>query len=48
MKCGMIFINDLPDGLSSTVKLFAHKTYPFPVVHDIHSSARDLNKGIKL
>ena len=48
MKCGIIFINDLPDGLSSTAKLFVHNTYLFPVVHDIHSSARDLNKGIKV
>ena len=43
----MIYINDLPDGLSSNVKLFADDTSLFSVVHDIHSSASDLNKDLK-
>ena len=43
----MIYINDLPDGLSSNVKLFAADTSLFSVVHDIHSSAGDLNKDFK-
>ena len=43
----LIYINDLPDGLSSNVKLFADDTSLFSVVHDIHSSARDLNNNLK-
>ena len=43
----LIYINDLPDGLSSNVKLFADDTSLFSVVHDIHSSASDLNKDLK-
>ena len=43
----LIYINDLPDGLSSNVKLFANDTSLFSVVHDFHSSASDLNKDLK-
>ena len=43
----LIYINDLPDGLSSNVKLFADDTSLFSVVYDIHSSASDLNKDLK-
>ena len=43
----LIYINDLPDGLSSNVKLFVDDTSLFSVVHDIHSSASDLNKDLK-
>ena len=43
----LIYINDLPDGLSSKVKLFADDISLFSVVHDIHSSASDLNKDLK-
>ena len=43
----LIYINDLPDGLSSNVKLFADDTSLFSVVHDIHSSASDLIKDLK-
>ena len=43
----LIHINDLPDGLSSNVKLFADDTSLFSVVHDIHSSASDLNKDLQ-
>ena len=43
----LIYINDLPDGLSSNVKVFADNTSLFSVVHDIHSSASDLNKDLK-
>ena len=42
----LIYINNLLDGLSSNVKLFADDTSPFSFDHDIHSSASDLNKGI--
>ena len=44
----LIYINDLPDVLSSNVKLFADDTSLFSVVHDIHSPASDLNKDLKL
>ena len=44
----MIYINDLPDGLSSSVKLFADDTSLFSVVYDIHSSTSDLNKDLKI
>ena len=43
----LIYINDLPDGLSSNIKLFADDTSLFSVVYDIHSSASDLNKDLK-
>ena len=43
----LIYINDLPDGLSSNVKLFADDTSLFSVVYDIHSSASVLNKDLK-
>ena len=43
----LIYINDLPDGLPSNVKLFADGTSLFSVVYDIHSSVVDLNKDLK-
>ena len=43
----LIYISDLPDSLSSNVKLFADDTSLFSVVYDIHSSASDLNKDLK-
>ena len=43
----LIYINDLADGLSSNVKLLADDNSLFSVVHDIHSSASDLNKDLK-
>ena len=43
-----IIIFDLhPDGFSSNAKLFADDTSLFSVVHDMHSSASDLNKDLK-
>ena len=39
----LIYINDLPDNLSTNVKLFAYDTSLFSVVHDITSSSCDLN-----
>ena len=44
----LIYINDLPHGLSSNVKFFADDTSLFSVVHNIHSSAIDLNKDLKI
>ena len=43
----LTYINDLPDGLSSNVELFADGTFLFSVVYDIHSSISDLNKNSK-
>ena len=41
------YINDLSDGLSSNAKLFADDTSLFSVVHDINTSAIELNKDLK-
>ena len=43
----LIYINDLSDGLSSNAKLFADDTSLFSVVHDINTSATELNKDLK-
>ena len=43
----LIYINDLSDGLSSNAKLFADDTSLFLVVHDINTSAIELNKDLK-
>ena len=42
-----MYINDLPDGLSSNAKLFADDTSLFSVVHDINTSAIELNSDLK-
>ena len=42
----LIYINDLSDGLVSDEKLFADDTSLFSVVHDINTSANDLNKDL--
>ena len=39
----LTYVNDLPDNLSTNVKLFAHDTSLFSVVQDIVTSACDLN-----
>ena len=43
----LIYIDDLPDGLSSNSKLFADHTSLFSVGHDINSSAIELNSDLK-
>ena len=43
----MIYINVLPDGLSSNAKLFADDTSLFSVVHDINTAAIELNSELK-
>ena len=43
----LIYINDLSDGLSSNAKLFTDDTSLFSVVHDINTSAIELNKDLK-
>ena len=44
----MIHINNLPDGLSSNIKLFVDDIFLFSVVYGINSSASDLNKDLKI
>ena len=39
----LIYVNDLPDNVSTNVKLFADDTSLFCVVHDIATSSCDLN-----
>ena len=43
----LIYINDLPDNLSSNVKLFADDTSLFTVIHDTNTSAEELNEDLK-
>ena len=40
----LIYINDLADSLSSNAKLFADRKFLFSVIHDIQTSANNLNK----
>ena len=42
----LMYVNDLSDGLKSECKLFADETSLFSVVHDINTSARDLNEDL--
>ena len=43
----LIYINDLPDNLSSNIKLFADDTSLFSVIHDINVSAGEVNEDLK-
>ena len=42
----LIYINDLPDNLSTNVKLFSDNTSLFSVVGDIATSSCDLNHNL--
>ena len=44
----LIYINDLTEGLTTNVKLFAEDTSLFSVVHDTQTSKNDLNKDLKI
>ena len=44
----LIYVNDLPDGLKSECKLFAGDTSLVSVVHDISTSASDINNDLTL
>ena len=43
----LIYINDLPDGLSSNVKLFPDDTSLFSVIHNLNTSAIELSSDLK-
>ena len=42
----LIYINDLPNGLNSNVKLFADDTSLFSIVHNVTDSANLLNSDL--
>ena len=44
----LIYINDLSDNLTSNAKLFADDTSLFSVVHDLNTSAKELNDDLKI
>ena len=43
----LIYINDLSDNLSSKSKLFTNDTSLFSVVHNVNTSAKELNDDLK-
>ena len=42
----LIYINDLPDGLTSNPKLFVDDISLFSVIHNINSTANNLNRDL--
>ena len=44
----LIYINDLTEGVTTNVKLFADDTSLFSVLHDTQISGNDLNKDLKM
>ena len=42
----LVYINDLADGLSSNAKLFADDTSLFSVIHNVNTSANELNNDL--
>ena len=44
----LIYINDLTEGLTTNVKLFADDTSLFSVVHDTQTSANNLIKDLEI
>ena len=43
----LIFINDLPDEITSKCKIVADDTSLFSMVHDINKSAKDLKSDLE-
>ena len=43
----LIYINDLPDGLTSICKVFTDDTSLFPTAFNIYESANDLNTDLE-
>ena len=44
----LIYINDVTEGLTTSVKLFADDNSLFSVIHDTQTSTNDLNKDLKI
>ena len=44
----LIYINDLPDGITTTAKLFADDTSIFSTVLDLNQSLNDLNHDLPI
>ena len=44
----LIYINDLTEGFTTNVMLFADDTSLFSVVHDTQTFANDLNKDLEI
>ena len=44
----LVYINDLPDGLKSNVRIFADDTSLFSVVNNLHTSANDINHDLNM
>lgn len=42
----LIYVNDLFDGLASSLKLFADDTALVSIVHDVNLAANNLNNGL--
>ena len=42
----LIYVNDLPEGLNSEVKLFADDTFLFSIVNCVNTSASTLNSDL--
>ena len=42
----LVYINDLADGLSTNAKLFTFDTSLFSVIHDVETSANELNDDL--
>ena len=43
----LIFISDLPDGITLTCKIFADDTFNSLKIHDIDTSIKKLNSGLQ-
>ena len=43
----LTYINDLPDGLESSVKLLADDTSLFPTIYELNMSVGQLDKNLK-
>ena len=41
--CFLIYINDLPDGITSICNFFADGTFPFSKILDVNESIKEIN-----
>ena len=44
----LIYVNDLPNNLISTIKLFADDTSIFPIINDTNVSTEEINNDLKI